>query len=247
LETPPRSLSDPEVDDDDGNVPFREVGFIPVPTPSANPPPDPRLGHAIARRASALSFACLLAAGTGLAGCKGASARGAFVWVDDFAQADPEEASYLIGAGDLLSIRVYNQDAMSGRARVREDGKISLPFVNDVQAAGLAPIALAARLQAQYKEFVVNPVVTVSLEERRSFEVSVVGEVGKPGLYKLDPKAGVLQALASAGGLSDFASRDRIFVLRGGTRIRFTFQALTEAQPKAARFRLRNGDIVVVE
>jgi polysaccharide biosynthesis/export protein len=218
-----------------------------VPTASAKLPPDPRLGHANNRWATALAFAGLLTAGPWLAGCQGASARGAFVWVDELKMTDPEEASYVIGVGDLLNVRVFNQDAMSGRARVREDGMISLPFVNDVQAAGLAPLELAARLQVQFKEFVVNPIVTVSLEERRAFEVSVVGEVGKPGLYKLDPRAGVLQALASAGGLTDFASRDRIFVLRAGIRIRFTFQALTEAQPMAARFRLRNGDVVVVE
>jgi polysaccharide export outer membrane protein len=188
----------------------------------------------------------LLAAPLG-SGCRTASPKGSFVWIDDYAAADQETPGYVIGPGDLISVRVYNQEGLSGRFKVREDGKISLPFLNDVQAAGLPPLALASRLQIQFKEYIQNPVVTVSLEERRPLEVSVIGEVGKPGLYRLEPSAGVLQALASAGGLGNFATPDRIFVLRTGARIRFTFQALTEAQPRAARFRLRNGDIVVVE
>ncbi len=153
-------------------------------------------------------------------------------------------------SGDILQVRVFNQPDMSARVRVRDDGKVSIPFLNDVTAVGLTPNALAQELQTRLKEFINAPVVTISLEEARPFSVSVIGEVGKAGVYALPPGAGVLQALAAAGGLTQYASKDRIFVIRdtpARARIRFEFGQLTQAEGKAATFRLRLGDIVVVE
>jgi polysaccharide export outer membrane protein len=181
------------------------------------------------------------------AGCRTAPPKGQFVWVNEYQEPAQSDGAYVIAPGDVISVRVFNQDGLSGRARVRNDGMISLPFVNEIRAADSSPIALAARIRDRLKEFVVNPVVTVSLEEARPSEISVVGEVVHPGVYKLEPRGGVLSALASAGGLSDFADRSRIFVLRDRQRIRFTFQALAEAEPKATAFRLQAGDVVVAE
>jgi polysaccharide biosynthesis/export protein len=157
---------------------------------------------------------------------------------------------YVIQPGDLLQIRVFNQPDMSARAKVRDDGKVSIPFLNDVVAAGFTPNALAQQLQQRLKEFINAPVVTVSLEEARPFSVSVLGEVNKPGVYAVPVGAGVLQALAAAGGFTQYASRDRIFVVRETpqrARIKFEFQELTQSTGKAAAFRLRAGDTVVVE
>lgn len=192
---------------------------------------------------SALLAAGLLAA----TACRTAPPKGPFVWVQEYQEPAQADAGYVIAPGDLIAVRVFNQEGMSGRARVRNDGMISLPFINEIRAADSSPLALAARVRERLKEFVVNPVVTVSLEEPRPAEVSVVGEVAKPGVYKLETHGGVLSALAAAGGLSDFADRSRIFVLRDRQRIRFTFQALSEAEPRALAFRLAPGDIVVVE
>lgn len=182
---------------------------------------------------------------------------GEFVWVDAYREpAPPRPASYVVGAGDVLGVRVFGQDGMSARVKVRSDGRISLPFLADVTAAGLEPVALAARVQERLKEFVVNPVVTVALEEAAPLEIPVVGEVARPGAYRLDPEAGVLNALAAAGGPTEFARLDRLFVLRpvpregdrpGLVRIRLTFEALSRAEGRAARLRLRKGDVVVVE
>jgi polysaccharide export outer membrane protein len=150
----------------------------------------------------------------------------------------------------VLLIRVFNQPDMSARSKVRDDGKISIPFLNDVVAAGFTPNALAGQLQQRLKEFINAPVVTISLEEARPFSVSVLGEVNKPGVYPVPMGAGVLQALAAAGGFTQYASRDRIFVVRETptrARIRFQFDELTQAEGKAATFRLRAGDTVVVE
>ncbi|HTS81533.1 MAG TPA: polysaccharide biosynthesis/export family protein [Myxococcaceae bacterium] len=176
---------------------------------------------------------------------------GPFVWVNDYVEPPaPTQAGYIIQPGDVLQIRVFNQPDMSARAKVREDGKISVPFLNDVVASGFTPNALAQQLQTRLKEFINAPVVTVSLEEARPFSVAVMGEVSKPGVYAVAPNSGVMQALAAAGGFGLYASRDRIFVVRDiptRARIRFTYDGLTLAEGKAATFRLRPGDTVVVE
>jgi polysaccharide export outer membrane protein len=193
------------------------------------------------------SLACALAAALLLsAGC---ASVGRYVWVDDFKE-PAADTDYVIAAGDLLSVRVYGQEAMSGRARVRSDGRISLPFLDDVEAAGLSPPVLAQQLQTRLKDVIKLPVVTVAVEEPRPRTISVLGEVTRPGLYPLEPGAGALQALASAGGLTEFAKRDRIFILRRAAetlRIRMRFEALARAEGSAPTFRLQPGDVVVVE
>lgn len=180
---------------------------------------------------------------------------GSYVWVDDFrpvGEPSVSSASYVIGPGDVLSVRVFNQDQMSGKERVRPDGKVSLPFLNDVDAAGLTPQVLGAQLQTRLKDFINAPVVTVAIEEPHGVPVSVAGEVPKPGLYTLEPGAGVLQALALAGGLTDYGGRDRIFVLRprvgsGPQRIRFAYRKLARGEGRSGLFALKPGDTVVVE
>jgi len=183
----------------------------------------------------------------GLAACGTGRATPEYTWIDDYPQPIRAEAPYLIAPGDLLNIRVQGQEAMSGRSRVRDDGHISLPFLNDVEAVDLTPLQLAEQIQVRLKEYVVKPVVVVSVDESRPFEASVVGNVRKAGTFPVDPRSGVLQALAAAGGLGEFADPDRIFVLRKGDRIRFSYKALIQAERRAAAFRLRAGDVVVVE
>jgi polysaccharide export outer membrane protein len=198
-----------------------------------------------ARRRRAPLAAAALAAVLGLCACRATDKN--FVWVDTL-PGPPSDGVYLIGEGDQLSVRVFGQEGMSASARVRPDGMITLPFVSDVEAAGLTPPQLAQRIQARLKDLLVNPAVTFALQETRPLEISVLGEVQKAGIYRLEPGAGVLTALAAASGFSDYADRDRIFVVRSGTqRIRFTYAALSQARERAAQFRLRPGDVVVVE
>ena len=194
-----------------------------------------------------LSFRLLVLVPLALAGCKH---PGVFIAVDDFNAPSMNDAEYVIRPGDVLNVRVFQQDNMSARARVRGDGKISLPFLNDVTAAGFSPVVLGAQLQTRLKDFINNPVVTVSLEEVRLLSVSVLGEVPHPGIFNLEVGAGVLQALAAAGGFTNFASRD-IFVMRNTVdkpqRIRFDYERLLRAEGKAASFNLRSGDVILVE
>jgi polysaccharide export outer membrane protein len=159
----------------------------------------------------------------------------------------------VIQTGDAISVRVWGQDNLSSRSKVRPDGKISLPFVPEVQAAGVTPAVLSKKIQASLKDLLVNPVVTVTLDEPRPLQVSVLGEVVRPGSFLLDQSAGVLQAIAAASGMTPFASKDAIMVIRqrpeGGSpqRIRFSYEALTQVKGRASAFRLQGGDVVVVE
>ena len=179
------------------------------------------------------------------------SVSGSYVWVEVY-PVRPEAAkeALLIKPGDVLDVRVLNQDQVSGKARVRSDGKVALPFLNEVQAAGFAPGALAQDLQTRFKSFFTTPVVTVTVEEAKPQPISVMGQVERPGQYALDNASSVLQALALAGGLTEFAKKDRIFVLRAGPpqeRIRFRYEALVQPRGPAASFRLQGGDVVVVD
>lgn len=206
--------------------------------------------HTTPSRAARLLLSVALLALAG--GCR--HTAGNFVWVDDVevpAQAE-RAASYVIRPGDVIAVQVYQQEQMSTRGRVRQDGRISVPFLKDVVAAGYTPNALAEQLQTRFKDFVNNPVVTVSLDTALPLTVSVMGEVARPGSYALEPGAGVFAALAAAGDLTDYAQEDSIYVLRpraGGPvqRIRFHYEALSRGEGKAAAFVLEHGDAVVVE
>jgi len=183
-------------------------------------------------------------------GCSGA---GSFVWVSQLPAdqtARPTEQGYVIRDGDVVSVRVFNQEALSARAKVRSDGRIAVPVLGDVDVRGRRPTALKGELEARLKDYVNAPSVTVSVEEFQPITVSVLGEVSKAGSFALDPRATVAQVLASAGGLTDFASKDRIFVMRAGPqplRVRFTYEDISRGAPSSSGFALRDGDLVVVE
>lgn len=194
------------------------------------------------------ALGCLLAFVAAACGRSG----GGFVWVDNLPAARAAAGAYAVGVGDVVSVQVWDHDKMSARARVRSDGRISMPLLDDVDVAGKTPTQLARELERQLKErnLVVNPSVNVVLEETKPLGVAVMGEVSRAGMYTLDAGAGVAEALASAGGLTEFAHRDRIYVIRRTpqpVRIRFTYDALAEARGLAATFRLQSGDVVVAQ
>src|SRR5262249_4475378 len=152
---------------------------------------------------------------------------------------------YVIGVGDTISIKVYEQAALATDGKIRPDGRIALPFIGEVVAAGKTPKRLADEISVGLRQFIVNPQGTVNVTASTQITVSVLGEVGRQGALTLDPGAGVLQALANAGGPSDFADKDRIFVLRRVPefhRIRFTYEALVQNRDGSATFPLQTGD-----
>jgi polysaccharide biosynthesis/export protein len=183
------------------------------------------------------------------------SGLGKYTWVNEY-QEQPvaSDTEYRIVRGDVLTVRVFGQEALTTRARVREDGNISLTFLDDVEAAGHTPALLAQQIQTRLKDFINHPVVTVALEEARPMSVTMLGEVANVGAHVLDPGATLLQALGAAGSFTDYAHRDRIFVLRKDdpkadqpTRIRVRYEDIIRGEGRAAAFRLRPGDVVVVE
>src|ERR1700733_6383717 len=124
------------------------------------------------------------------------------------------DPNYVIGAQDVLDISVWKEPEISRIVPVRPDGKISLPLLNDVQAAGLTPAQLAAQITDSLKKYVTNPQVTVIVTTINSQRVYILGEVTRPGAFPLLPNMTVLQALSSAGGFTQFAKVKSIFVRR---------------------------------
>lgn len=193
-----------------------------------------------------------------VAGASGCGHARDFLWIDQVpaSQAAPEDPTR-IAPGDVIGVRVWNHESNSiDRTRVREDGKISVPFLNDVDVAGMEPGELGRRLEVKLKTYIVNPVVTVVVHERRPLRVSVLGQVLRPGVYDVETGGGILHALAAAGGLSPFAHDDGIYVLRKGywadddpssVLIRVRYRDLRAGDAAATRFRLRAGDVVIIE
>ena len=157
--------------------------------------------------------------------------------------------SYKIGPEDILDISVWKNAELSRTVPVRPDGKVSLPLVNDIQAAGLTPSALRDQLTAKLTEYVPSPEVSVIVREVHSAKVAVIGSVRNPGRYELKSPATVLEMIALAQGFTDFAARDRIFVLRqkGGTseRIPFNYRKIVDGNGQD-NFFVQPGDIIVV-
>ncbi len=186
----------------------------------------------------------------GAAALVGCANLGKYVWVQDYSQPGPPQKGFVIGPGDTLQMRLFGQDQFNTRAKVRDDGYVSLPLLNDVEAAGYTPTALGQQLETRYKDFVKVPAVTISVEEVRPLAVPVAGEVARPGIMSTERSATLLQILLLAGGLNDFAHRDRIFVVRtspSAARIRFSWEPLLRGDGPGAHFEMQPGDTVVVE
>ena len=183
-------------------------------------------------------------------GC--ATAKPTYVWADEYNDPVSTDGShYVIEPGDTIWVRVFNQESMSTKGKVRNDGMVAVPFLNDVQASGYTPDTLAAQLQSRLKDYINAPQVTVSVEELHPVTVAVLGEVSHPGQVTTTSGSGILQVLAASGGLTEFGHKNRIYVLRmtteRPTRIRFDLDELYRGEGKASLFRMRPGDVLVVE
>jgi polysaccharide export outer membrane protein len=182
----------------------------------------------------------------------GCASTGPFVWYRDLPNSDwaTDTSEYVIGVGDTISIRVYEQEGLSSSVKIRRDGRIALPLAGELLVAGKHPSQLAREIEAHLKEFIVTPRVTVNIDTSAPVSVTAVGEISHIGTLTMDPPARLLEALAQAGGPSEFADRSRIFVLRrfpAFQRIRFTYDAIVHNDGGAAGFPLRSGDVIVIE
>jgi polysaccharide export outer membrane protein len=184
-----------------------------------------------------------------VAGCAG---PGQYVWYNQLSpEAIASSNEYVIHTGDTVNIRILGHEDLSTRIKVRADGRVSMPIIGDIVASGRRPSALRSEIEGRLKDFVVMPTVTVNVEDVAPVKILVFGEVGRPGVIPLDPNMSLAEALALSGGLTEYASRDRIFVVRTQPallRIRFTWEAVTRDDPtRAGTFALHGGDYIVVE
>lgn len=158
-------------------------------------------------------------------------------------------ADYVIGPSDSLEVSVFKEPTMSGTLPVRPDGMISLALVGDLQAAGLTPMKLSDVITERLRKFINDPSVTVTVLSVNSKHIYLLGEVAKPGEMPLTPGITPLQALASAGGLTQFANGKRIYILRtvAGKQLRIPFdykKAIKDGNQQGVT--LAPGDTIVV-
>jgi polysaccharide biosynthesis/export protein len=163
------------------------------------------------------------------------------------ATSDP---NYLIGAQDVLDISVWKEQELTRSVPVRPDGKISLPLLNDVQAAGLTPMQLAAEITTKLKKYVADPQVTVVVSQINSQRVYILGEVTRAGAFPLLPGMTVLEALSSAGGFTIFANVKKIYVLRKvdgkPEKYPFNYKDVIHGKATDQNISLKAGDTIVV-
>jgi len=157
---------------------------------------------------------------------------------------------YVIQPNDVLRIFVWKQTDMSGQVLVRPDGRISLPLVQDIQAAGRTPAELKQNIEESLKEYIEFPTVTVIVDAIQSYKVFVTGQVTKPGPIMSEKPISVLQALALAGGFLPLSKPAEIIIVRtttdGGTLFRFNYPEVIKGEHFNQNIALKTGDVVVV-
>lgn len=162
----------------------------------------------------------------------------------------PHDNSFVIGNDDVLAINVWKEPDISRSIPVRSDGKISLPLVGEVQAAGLTPLMLEKDIATKLKSYIAEPEVTVMVQQVNSQKFNILGQVAKPGTYVIANSPTVLDAIALAGGFRDFAKRKSIYVLRhsatGETRLSFNYKDVSQGKNMAQNIKLQPGDTIIV-
>jgi polysaccharide export outer membrane protein len=161
-----------------------------------------------------------------------------------------EPDAYIIGADDVLQISVWKEPDVTRTVPVRPDGKITLPLINDVQAAGLTPVQLSLSITEKLKKFIANPLVSVSVASINSRKIYIMGEIGRSGAYPLLANMTVLQALASAGSFTQFANLKKIYVMRveNGKQVKypFNYKEVIKGNLLEQNIVLKPGDTIVV-
>ncbi|MBI3448549.1 MAG: polysaccharide biosynthesis/export family protein [Acidobacteria bacterium] len=163
---------------------------------------------------------------------------------------DPNGPTYVIGIEDVIQITVWKNSDLSVIVPVRPDGRISVPLIDDVTAAGLHPLELKDELTRRWKAFLSAPEVSVIVKEVNSFKVYMVGQVSKQGELQLKGPTRLLQAISLAGGLTSFADRSKIVLLResGGHEIRkeINYKRVISGKDADDNVLLERGDTVYV-
>lgn len=170
---------------------------------------------------------------------------------DSAAATRAHDNSYTIGADDVLAVNVWKEPELTRAVPVRSDGKISLPLIGELQAAGMTPKQLEDDITKKLTSYVSEPEVTVIVQEIRSRKFNILGMVARPGSYSITHTTTVLDAIAQAGGFRDFAKQKSIYVLRqnpDGTQQRFPFnyKDVVKGKNSEQNIALEPRDTVVV-
>lgn len=163
----------------------------------------------------------------------------------------PHDNSFIIGNDDILAINVWKEPDLTRQIPVRSDGKISLPLVGELQAAGRTPLQLEQEIGTKLLSFITSPEVTVIVQQINSQKFNILGQVARPGSYSLAVATTVLDAIAAAGGFRDFAKQKAIYVLRqnargGETRIPFNYKDVIKGKNPEQNIKLEPRDTIVV-
>ena len=158
---------------------------------------------------------------------------------------------FVIGNDDVLAINVWKEEALTKQVPVRSDGKISLPLIGDVQAAGRTPPELEQDITDKLKNYISDPQVVVIVQEIHSLKFNILGQVAKPGSYPLTTGTTVVDAIALAGGFRDFAKKKDVYVLRQApagaeNRYRFNYQEFIKGKNTKQNIMLKPHDTIVV-
>jgi polysaccharide export outer membrane protein len=170
---------------------------------------------------------------------------------DASAAAKGHDNSFVIGNDDVLNINVWKEPDISRSIPVRSDGKISLPLVGELQAAGQTPLKLEQEIAARLKNFIAEPEVTVIVQTINSQKFNILGQVNRPGSFPLTNSATVLDAIALAGGFRDFAKQKSMYILRQNpdgtqTRIPFNYKEVIKGKNPAQNVKLQPRDTIVI-
>jgi len=171
--------------------------------------------------------------------------------IDPAARPSRADDSFIIGAEDVLAISVWKEPDLTKQIPVRTDGKISLPLIGDIQAAGRTPLQLQMDISDKLKGYITDPQVAIIVQQINSLKYNVFGEVGRPGSYTLNGGTTIVDAIALAGGLKDFAKKKGIYILRinsAGVESRFTFNYVDFIKGKNTKqnIALKPHDTIVV-
>jgi len=163
----------------------------------------------------------------------------------------PHDNSFVVGNDDLLAINVWKEPDISRQIPVRSDGRISLPLVGEVQAAGRTPLQLEQDIAGKLRNYIDEPEVTVMVQQINSEKFNILGQVVKPGSYSLAHATTVLDAIAVAGGFRDFAKQKRIYILRQNpngseSRLAFNYKNVIEGKNSGQNIKIEPHDTIVV-
>lgn len=161
-----------------------------------------------------------------------------------------DSSQYVIGPEDVLHIHVWKEDALSRTIPVRMDGKISLPLLDDIQAAGLTPLQLKEVINEKLTKFISNPTASVIVVEMNSFKVYVSGQIRAPGVYRLRSETTLIQLIAMAGGFTEWADQKGILILRKEKgreqQITVNYKKALKGEVPSSQLVLRPGDTIIV-